>query len=78
MKLHHEDVSALRAQVQRVEVEAEQVEQAMLFEYAQSVPQGGGRDAVARNVNEYLAMLSGAASDTAAPVLIAAAMNQEP
>jgi hypothetical protein len=78
MKLHHEDVSALRAQVQRVEIEAEQVEQAMLFDYAQNVPQGGGRAAVAHNVNEYLAMLSGAASDTGAPVLIAAAMNQEP
>jgi len=78
MKFHHDDVSALRAQVQRVEVEAEQVEQAMLFDYARSIAPGGGRDAVAHNVNEYLAMLLGGALEQGAPVLIGAAGNQKP
>jgi uncharacterized protein (TIGR02444 family) len=78
MKLHHEDVPALKAQVQRVEIEAEQVEQAMLFDYARNITPGGGRDAVARNVNKYLAMMSGAASGLGAPLLVAAARNQKP
>jgi uncharacterized protein (TIGR02444 family) len=76
MKLHHEDVSALRAQVQRVEIEAEQVEQAMLFDYAQRITSRSGNDAVARNVSEYLAMVSGVVSG--APILIAAAKDQKP
>jgi uncharacterized protein (TIGR02444 family) len=76
MKLHHDDVSALRAHVQRSEIEAEQVEQAMLFDFARNIAPGGGRDAVADNVNEYLVMVSGAAPG--APVLIAAARNQKP
>jgi len=76
MKSYHEDVSALRAQVQRVEIEAEQIEQAMLFDYAQRITFRSGNDAVARNVSEYLAMVSGAASG--APVLIAAAKDQKP
>src|SRR5262245_30913367 len=76
MKLHHEEVSALRAQVQRVEIEAEQIEQAMLFDYARSITFRSGNDAVARNVNEYLATVSGAASG--APVLIEAAKAQKP
>src|SRR5262245_32609530 len=67
MKLHHEDVPALRAQVHRVEIEAEQIEQAMLFDYARSIAPAGERDAVAHNVNEYLAMMSGAASGLSAP-----------
>jgi uncharacterized protein (TIGR02444 family) len=78
MKLHHEDVSALRTQVLRVEIEAEQVEQATLFEYARSIAPGGAGDAVAHNVNEYLAMVSSAAADPGAPVLIGTARHQKP
>lgn len=44
-------VSALRSQVQRVEIEAEQVEQAMLFAYAQSIAPRVEGDAVACNVS---------------------------
>jgi uncharacterized protein (TIGR02444 family) len=77
MKLHHEDVSALRTQVQRAEIEAEQVEQAMLFVYAQDIAPCVDPDAVARNVNEYLAMMPAGASDRGAPTLIAAARNQK-
>jgi uncharacterized protein (TIGR02444 family) len=77
MKLHHEDVSALRANVQRIEIEAEQVEQAILFAYAQKIVSRVESDAVAGNVNEYLAMMPAGASDRGAPVLVAAARNQK-
>ena len=77
MKLH-EDVSVLRANVQHIEIEAEQVEQAILFAYAQKIASRLQSDAVARNVNEYLAMMSAGASDQGAPALIAAARNQKP
>jgi uncharacterized protein (TIGR02444 family) len=77
MKLHHDDVSALRAHVQRIEIEAEQVEQAMLFDYARRITSRSGNDAVTRNVNEYLAMTSGEASDHGAPALVATARNQK-
>ena len=78
MKLHHEDVSALRANVQRVEIEAEQVEQALLFAHAQKITSRAEPDAVARNVSEYLAMMPAGASAQGAPALIAAAGNQKP
>ena len=77
MKLHQEDVSALRAEVQRIEIEAEQVEQAMLFDYAKRITSRPRNDAVTRNVNEYLAMTSGEASGHGAPVLIATAKDQK-
>lgn len=77
MKSRHEDVSEMRAQVRQVEIEAEQVEQAMLFAYAQSIASRVERDAVAHNVSEYLAMISGEASGLGAPVLVAAARNQK-
>jgi uncharacterized protein (TIGR02444 family) len=78
MKLHQDDVSALRAEVQRIEIEAEQVEQAMLFDYARRITSRSGNDALTRNVNEYLAMTSGEASDHGAPALVATAKNQKP
>src|SRR5262249_55484180 len=67
MKLQHENMSALRAQVQRIEIEAEQVEQAMLFDYAQRIASRSESDAVTHNINEYLAMTSGEAADHGAP-----------
>jgi len=65
----------LRSRVKDDELQAEQVEQAMLFAYAQGIqgsPAGSDhRDAVARNVNAYLSMVSAAAASvTAAPLLI--------
>jgi len=78
MKLHHEDVVSLRANVGRLEIEAEQVEQAILFAYAQKIASRIESDAVARNVNEYLAMMPAGATDSGAPALIAAARNQTP
>jgi len=66
---------SFRSRVKDDELQAEQIEQAMLFAYAQgiqSVHSGlDRRDAVARNVNAYISMMSGAApSVPGAPLLI--------
>ena len=63
MKVDYGDEFAnLRARVKEIELEAEQIEQAMLFAYAQdiqsSLASADHRDAIARNVNEYIAMMS--------------------
>jgi uncharacterized protein (TIGR02444 family) len=65
----------LRSRVKDNELQAEQAEQAMLFAYAQGIQgSSGGVDAVARNVNAYIAMMSGAAAPVpGAPLLIGAA-----
>lgn len=68
----------LRSRVKDNELQAEQIEQAMLFAYAQGIQSSPGasdhRGAVAHNVNEYISMMSGAApSVSAAPLLIRAA-----
>ncbi len=68
----------LRSRVKDDELHAEQTEQAMLFAYAQGIqssPDGSDLcDAVARNVNEYISMMSGAVSPLpAAPLLVRAA-----
>jgi uncharacterized protein (TIGR02444 family) len=65
----------LRSRVKDNELQAEQIEQAMLFSYAQGIQNSsGGVDAVARNVNEYILMLSGAAAPIpGAPLLVRAA-----
>ena len=65
----------LRSRVKDNELQAEQAEQAMLFAYAQGIQgSSGGIDTVARNVNAYIAMMSGAASPVpGAPLLIRAA-----
>jgi uncharacterized protein (TIGR02444 family) len=67
-----------RSRVKDDELQAEQIEQAMLFAYAQGIQtsQDGSdhRDAVARNVNAYLSMMSGATAPVpAAPLLVRAA-----
>jgi uncharacterized protein (TIGR02444 family) len=66
----------LRSRVKDNELQAEQVEQAMLFSFAQGIQTDGAdrRDAVARNVNEYISMLSGAGRPaSSAPALIRSA-----
>jgi uncharacterized protein (TIGR02444 family) len=64
-----------RSRVKDDELQAEQIEQAMLFAYAQGIqgPSGGSdcRDAIARNVSEYISMVSVAAVPAvAAPLLV--------
>jgi len=71
-------LESLRSRVKDDELQAEQIEQAMLFAYAQGIQGSSGgtdrRDAVVRNVNEYISMMSGGApSVPAAPLLIRAA-----
>ncbi len=73
-----DEFANLRARVKEIELEAEQIEQAMLFAFAQdiqsSLASADDRDAIARNVNEYIAMMSSPAlSGLAAPSLIRAA-----
>jgi len=67
---------SLRSRVKGDELQAEQVEQAMLFAYAQGIQCSPGsaepRNAVAQNVNGYLSIFPGAAT-AAAPLLIRAA-----
>ena len=65
----------LRSRIKDDELQAEQIEQAMLFAYAQGIQTSpDGVDAVAGNVNAYLSMISGAAASVpAAPLLIRAA-----
>ncbi len=65
----------LRSRVKDDELQAEQAEQAMLFAYAQGIQSSQSdvdrRDAIARNVTEYISMMSGAApSVPAAPLLV--------
>jgi uncharacterized protein (TIGR02444 family) len=82
MKMYDDKVANLRTRVKDIELEAEQVEQAMLFAYAQGI--AGSReatyrgDAIAHNVNEYIAMQSDAVRSQhkiAAPLLIRAAQR---
>ena len=68
----------LRSRVKDNELQAEQVEQAMLFSFAQGIQSSSDgadrRDAVAHNVNEYISMLSGAGRPASgAPMLIRSA-----
>jgi uncharacterized protein (TIGR02444 family) len=70
----------LRSLVKENELQAEQIEQAMLFAYAQGIqssPDGSGhRDAIAKNVNEYISMMSSPAQSVpGAPLLIRAAQR---
>jgi uncharacterized protein (TIGR02444 family) len=68
-------LESLRSRVKDDELQAEQIEQAMLFAYAQGIESSSdGADAVARNVNEYISMMSGGTPPVpAAPLLIRAA-----
>ncbi len=79
IKTQYEDAfEKLRSRVKDNELQAEQVEQAMLFAHAQGIQSSPGgfdhREAVVRNVNEYISMISGAASAVpTAPLLVRAA-----
>ncbi len=76
--LHREDFESFRARVKDIELEAEQIEQAILFAYSKSLrPSPDNRDAVAQNVKNYIAAKSGGGSvrvsEHTAPRLIDAA-----
>ena len=70
------DMAAVRARVKALEIAAEQIEQAMLFAHARSTTSARAQhgDAIAHNVNQYVAVATNAAfSEAAAPCLIKAA-----
>ncbi len=78
--LHRDGLEKFRTKVKGVELEAEQIEQAMLFAFSKRLENSAGadpRDAVTRNVANYIAMKSGGAagpgSELSAPQLIDAA-----
>jgi len=81
LKTQGDAFASLRARIKALELEAEQVEQAMLFAYARSVPEPISMrraDAIAQNVSEYIAMKAGSMSlphQFAAPVLIRTAQR---
>lgn len=68
-----------RARVKAAEIEAEQIEQAILFSYSNSLRSAptSGRDAVSANVKKYIDMKSGAGgTGTFAPRLVEAALRR--
>ena len=70
------DMATVRARAKALEIEAEQIEQAMLFAHARRIRSANAHhgDAIAHNVNQYVAVATNAApSEDAAPCLIKAA-----
>jgi uncharacterized protein (TIGR02444 family) len=65
-----------RTKIKGIELEAEQIEQAMLFDVSKHISLGtvNSRDAIAQNVNAYIAMKAG---KTSAPHLIANALRNK-
>ena len=78
-----DEFANLRARVKEIELEAEQIEQAMLFAFAKEIQRSRAgtdrHDVIARNVNEYIAMMSGdvppKSSQPTAPFLVRAAQR---
>ena len=69
---------SLRTRMKALEIESEQVEQAMLFALSKGLSKSGlnPRDVIARNVENYLEMAQGAAGlKSSAPLLIEAALR---
>jgi len=75
--LNREEFGSLRERVKKIELDAEQIEQAILFAYSarfQGLASADRSEAIARNVNEYLKTKSRAPkSKASAPRLIDAA-----
>ena len=82
LKTQGDPFASLRTRVKAFELEAEQIEQAMLFAYARDIlePSESVRsdDVIAQNVSEYIAMKAASMSSPhqfAAPVLIRTAQR---
>jgi uncharacterized protein (TIGR02444 family) len=83
--LARDEFEAFRSQVKSLELEAEQIEQAMLFAHAQTIAPAASRteprEAIAENVRTYLDIARGRAGRTdltSVSCLIAAALRQRP
>jgi uncharacterized protein (TIGR02444 family) len=73
------DMATVRTRVKALEIEAEQIEQAMLFAHARCITSADvhHRDAIAHNVNQCVAVATNAVlSEAAAPYLIKAARRK--
>jgi hypothetical protein len=72
------DMATVRARVKAMEIEGEQIEQAMLFAYARRIRSADAHrgDTIADNVNQCLAVTTNALSKAAAPCLIQAARRE--
>jgi len=79
--LHRDDFESFRTKVKGIELEAEQIEQAILFGHSKRIKSARTiidcRDAIAQNVKIYIASMSGAltarASELSAPHLVVTA-----
>jgi uncharacterized protein (TIGR02444 family) len=83
--LARDECEAFRSQVKSLELEAEQIEQAMLFAHAQAIAPTASskepREAIAENVRTYLEIArsrAGRTDLTSVSCLIAAALRQRP
>ena len=74
--LRRDAFEKFRTKVKGVELEAEQIEQALLYDFSKKTSLGtpNSPEAIARNVNAYIAMKD---SKTSAPQLIAAASRDK-
>jgi hypothetical protein len=74
------DMATVRARVKAMEIEAEQIEQAMLFAHARRIGSADTHhgDAIAHNVNQCVAVATNAPlCKAAAPCLIEAARREK-
>ena len=73
------DMATVRPYVKALEIEAEQIEQAMLFAYARCIRSADAhlKDAIAHNVNQCIAVATNAVLSEAAPCLIKAARRKK-
>jgi hypothetical protein len=72
-------MAIVRARVKAMEIEAERIEQAMLFAHARCIRSADAHrgDTIAHNVNQYVAVATNASlSKAAAPCLIEAARRE--
>jgi uncharacterized protein (TIGR02444 family) len=70
-------VESFRTRIKAIELEAEQIEQAILFAYSQRFQSGNksARDAAAENIKRYIEIKSGRTTLTA-PLLVEAALQK--
>jgi uncharacterized protein (TIGR02444 family) len=78
--LGYDEFEGFRARIKSVEIDAEQIEHAMLFAYSRSIQNRRAgddrRNAVTKNIKKYIEMIPGATRpDTPAPVLIDTALR---
>ena len=73
------DMATVRPYVKALEIEAEQIEQAMLFAHARCIRSADAhlKDAIAHNVNQCIAVATNAVLSEAAPCLIKGARRKK-